>query len=251
MQRPKGRPKFVVFILHPFFMAIRYSLIENKLTADPDDYRGQVQHNSSVSIEEVIRKIARPGSTVTVAEALAFWEELSQAITTEVQGGNRFVSDLFVVSLGLTGIFNNAQDQFDPVRHQLRVRVAPGIRLRKAEQDLKVEQVRADTVQPMLDQVEDFTSDTTSDRLSKGGTVRLSGSRLKFAAADAQQGIFLIGPTGTETRVTRVLTNMPAELLFMVPATLANGQYRVVVRAKMASSNTLTSGELGSLLAVS
>lgn len=231
-------------------MAIKYSLIENKLTADPDDYRAQVQHSASVTIEDILGKIARPGSTVTTAEGLAFWEELSQAVIAEVQAGNRVVSDLFVVSLGLTGIFGNAQDQFDPTRHQLRVRVAPGIRLRKAEQGLRVEQVRADAVQPVLDQAEDFTSDTTSEQLSKGGTVRLAGSRLKFEATDSQQGIFLVAANGTETRVARVLTNKPSELLFMVPAGLANGQYRVVVRAKVSNSNTLSSGELGSLLAV-
>jgi hypothetical protein len=231
-------------------MAIRYSLIENKLTADPNDYRGQVQHNTSVTIEDVIRKIARPGSTITVAEALAFWEELSQAIVAEVQNGNRFVSDLFVVSLGLTGTFTSAQDQFDALRHHLRVRVAAGLRLRQAEQGLTVEQVRADAVQPVLDLAEDFTSDTTSERLSKGGTVRLTGSRLKFEAGDTQQGVFLIAANGTETRVARVLTNKPSELLFLVPASLVTGQYRVVVRAKLAGGLALRSGELGSPLVV-
>jgi hypothetical protein len=232
-------------------MAIKYALIENKLTADPSDYRGQVQHNNSVTIEEVMQKIARPGSTVTVAEALAFWEELSQAVLAELQQGNRVVSDLFVVGLGLTGTFNGAQDAFDPIRHQLRVRVSPGVRLRKAEQGLSVEQVRADTVQPHLDHLEDFSSDTTNDRLSKGSTARLTGDRLKFDPADLTQGIFLIPPGGAETRISRVLTNKPSELLFMVPASLVNGQYRVVVRAKVANSNRLSSGELDSLLTVS
>lgn len=232
-------------------MAIRYSLIENKLTAAPDDYRGQVQHNASVSIEEIMRKIARPGSTVTAAEGLAFWEELSQAVVTEVQAGNRVVSDLFVVSLGLTGTFDSGQDAFDTARHQLRVRVAPGLRLRKAEQGLSVEQVRADTVQPQPDQLHDFSSDTLNDRLTKGGTARLTGERLKLDPADATQGLFLVATNGTETHLPRLLTNKPSELLFMVPAGLANGQYRLVVRAKMANSNTLTSGELSSLLAVS
>lgn len=232
-------------------MAIKYSLIENKLTADPDDYRGQVQHNSSVTIEDVLQKIARPGSTVTAAEGLAFWEELSQAVVAELQAGNRVVSDLFVVSLGLTGTFNGAQDAFDTARHQLRVRVSPGIRLRKAEQGLSVEQVRADTVQPVLDQIEDFGTDTTNERLSKGGTARLTGSRLKFDPADTTQGIFLINPTGAETRIARVLTNKPSELLFLVPASLANGQYRVVVRAKPFGNQGIRAGELSSLLAIS
>ncbi|MBG8554377.1 DNA-binding domain-containing protein [Hymenobacter guriensis] len=232
-------------------MPIRYSLIENKLTAAPDDYRGQVQHNGSVTIEDILQKIARPGSTVTTAEGLAFWEELSQAVAAEIQAGNRVVSDLFVVSLGLTGTFDSAQDQFDAARHQLRVRVSPGIRLRRAEQGLTVEQVRADAVQPVLDQAEDFTSNTTNDKLSKGGTVRLTGSRLKFDAADTKQGIFLVAANGTETRMTRVLTNKPSELLFLVPTAQVAGQYRVVVRAKVDGGQVTKSGELDTVLAVS
>lgn len=231
-------------------MPIRYSLIENKLTADPNDYRGQVQHNASVTIEDLMRKIARPGSTVTAAEGLALWEELSQALIAEVQAGNRFVSDLFVVSLGMTGSFDSAQDVFDLARHQIRVRVAAGVRLRKAEQGLSVEQVRADVVQPLPDQLEDFGSDTTNDRLSKGGFARLTGERLKFDLADPTQGIFLVASNGTETRVTQVKTNRPGELLFGVPAALSAGQYRVVVRAKPNGNQNLRTGELDGLLTV-
>jgi hypothetical protein len=114
-------------------MAINYSLIENKLTTDPDDYRGWVQPNATVTIEEVAKKIALPGSAVTTAEALDFWEELSRAVVAEVQAGNRFLSDLFVVRLAMTGTFGSAQGQYDTTRHQLRVRVTPGARLHRPE----------------------------------------------------------------------------------------------------------------------
>ncbi|QIX61650.1 DUF4469 domain-containing protein [Hymenobacter sp. BT18] len=231
-------------------MPIRYALIENKLTTDPDDYRGRVQHNTTVTIEEVVQKIARPGSTVTAAEALAFWEELSQAVVAEVQAGNRFLSDLFVVSLTMTGTFDGAQDQFDPTRHQLRVRLAPGTRLRRAEQGLTVEQVRADSTLPLLEDLEDFTSDTRNEKLTKGGTARLTGERLKFDAKDAQQGVFLVASNGTATKVARVLTNMPGEQLFLVPATLAVGTYRVEVRNRAKNSTDMKTGSLGDTLTV-
>lgn len=143
-------------------MPIRYALIENKLTTDPNDYRGRVQHNATVTIEEVVQKIARPDSTVTAAEALAFWEELSQAVVAEVQAGNRFLSDLFVVSLVMTGTFDGAQDQFD------------GTRRRRAEQGLSVEQVRADSTLLQFEDMEDFSSDTHNDNCHQGGRLATS-----------------------------------------------------------------------------
>src|SRR6476620_8339531 len=114
-------------------MPVYYSLIDNKLTPDPNDFRGQIEHNRSVTIEEIIQAIARPGSTVTVAEGLAFWEELSQAIVQELDSGNRINSDLFQLGLGMTGVFTSATDGFDPVRHQVRICISPGTRLRKLE----------------------------------------------------------------------------------------------------------------------
>ena len=203
-----------------------------------------------MTVQDVVRKIARPGSTVTTAEALAFWEELSQAIVAEVQAGNRFVSDLFVVSLAMTGTFDSAQDQFDAARHQLRVRTAPGPRLRRAEQGLSVEQVRPNSTLPVLDEVEDFTSDTRSQQLTPGGTARLSGARLKHDPADPQQGIFLVAGDGTVTRVARVLTNLPSEQLFLVPAPLAPGLYHLEVRTRVRNSADLKAGRLAEALTV-
>ncbi len=232
-------------------MPIRYSLIENKLTADPNDLRGRVQHAATVTIQDVIQKIARPGSTVTVAEALAFWEELSQAIVNEVQAGNRFNSDLFSVSLGLEGTFDAPTDPFDPLRHALRIRTSPGVRLRKAERDLRVEQVRADPTLPILEDVEDFTTDARNDQLTPGGTARLTGDKLKFDPTDPEQGLFLVATNGTTTKIAKVKTNKPSEQLFVVPATVAAGAgYRLEVRAKNPGSTNLRVGALGTVVRV-
>ena len=181
-------------------MAVYYSLIDNKLTPDPNDFRGQIEHNRSVTIEEIIQGIARPGSTVTVAEGLAFWEELSQAIVQELDNGNRINSDLFNLGLGMTGVFDSATDGFDPGRHQVRVRISPGTRLRKVESSIRVERVQASKALPLPERLEDFSSDTMNDKLTPGGTARLIGDRLKFDPADTDSGIFLRKSTGATTR---------------------------------------------------
>lgn len=131
------------------------------------------------------------------------------------------------------------------------MRVAPGTRLRRAEQGLSEEQVRADSTLPQLKDLEDFTSDTHNEQLSKSGTARLTGERLKFDAGDAQQGIYLVANAGTETKATRVLTNMPSELLCMVPTTLAGGTYRLEVRNRAKNSTDMKTGSLGDTPTVS
>ena len=225
-------------------MAIRYALIENKLTPDPNDCRAQVQHNTSIGVEEIAAAIARPGSTVTKAEMLAFWEEFSTEVIRQLMLGNRVVLDLFVASVSVQGVFTSPDDTFDPARHTARIKLTPNTRLRKAEAGLHFEQVRASSSNPVLDHLEDFTTDATDGKLSKGGTARLSGQRLKFDPADAAQGLYFVAANGTATKVAKVKTNTPAELLFVVPATLTAGSYRLEVRAKYKGSDNLRVGPL-------
>lgn len=231
-------------------MPIPYSLVDNKLTTDPNDFRAQVEHNRSVTIEDLIRTISRPGSTVTVAEGLAFWEELSQAIMQQLDNGNRINSDLFQLSLGITGVFNSAADTFDPTRHHVRIRIKPGIRLRKMEPDIKAARVQATQALPEPERLEDFSSDTVNDKLTPGGTARLTGARLKFDPADTDAGIFLRKSTGAVTRVQRLMTNKPKELLFIVPAGLAAGNYQLLVRSRYKDTADLKEGALAATLTV-
>ncbi len=225
-------------------MAIRYSLVENKLTPDPNDMRAQVEHGASIGVEELAAAITRSGSTVTKAEMLAFWEEFSEEIIKQLLLGNRIVLDLFSVSISIEGVFNNGQDTFDPARHHGRIKVTPNTRLRNAEVDLKFEQVRATITGPVLDQVRDFKTKTTNGTLTGGGAARVMGSQLKVDMADPQQGVFLVAANGTATRVADLHDNLPAELLFTVPEGLARGAYRLEVRNTYKGGQSLRTAQL-------
>ena len=80
--------------------------------------------------------------------------------------------------------------------------------------------------------------------------VRLSRHRLKFEAADPQQGLFFLGTDGSTTRVAVVAKNTPRELIYLVPAELVAGQYRLELRAVF-DQNDLRSNLLGATLTVS
>lgn len=230
---------------------IPYSLIDNKLTADPNDLRAQVRITATVGINDLADAIVRPGSTVTKAEFLAMWEELSAEVERRVLRGESVVTDLFTVRTSLTGVWANAQDSFDPTRHHGRLRLGTGVRLRRAEAKLRFELERAqDQSVPVPDHLEDFGSETSNATLTKGGVVRLTGAKLKFDLADPDQGLYLVKSTGAATRVTKVLTNKPSELLFVVPASLTAGIYRLEVRTKHQNSTQLKTAALSTTLTV-
>ncbi len=68
-----------------------------------------------------------------------------------------------------------------------------------------------------------------------------------MAIWDAPSGAFSTG--GAETKVSAVQKNKPGQLVFLVPA-LADGYYRLEVRAQFSKDGEVRTGELEALLLV-
>ncbi len=231
--------------------AIPYSLVDNKLTSDPNDLRAQVRPVATIGIEELADRIVRPGSTVTKAEFLAMQEEFNAEALKAVLRGETVVTPLFIARATLTGVWTSDQDTFDPTRHHGQIRLSAGKRLRHAEAELEFKLERAqDQSAPLPERVEDFTSASINGTLTKGGVVRLTGSKLKYDPADPTQGVFLVKSTGAETRITNVKDNKPSAQLLLLPATLTAGTYRLEVRTKIKGSTQLKTATLGAPLTV-
>jgi hypothetical protein len=77
---------------------------------------------------------------------------------------------------------------------------------------------------------------------------QLTGYRLKFDSSDPNQGIFFIN--GNLTQVSIVGKNSPAELMFLVPASLTTGDYSLEIRSSM-GNGTVRTGVLAETLTVS
>ena len=82
-------------------------------------------------------------------------------------------------------------------------------------------------------EVKDVVSGKVNEVLTKGGVVQLVGSRLKFDAKDAVQGIFFVPETGEAVRATVIAENKPARLMAIIPAGLKAGTYYIEVRTKI------------------
>jgi hypothetical protein len=78
---------------------------------------------------------------------------------------------------------------------------------------------------------------------------RLHGHRLKFDPDDPTQGIFFVHSDHSETPVEVVGENLPAKLIFTVPA-LPAGDYRLTVRATVNGTTEVRSGTLDETLTV-
>ena len=193
------------------------------------------------------------GSTTTSADILAVLEDTIGACESMLLDGMRVnFGGLVELFPRMRGVFTSATDTYDPARHSLDVGANPGSRVRKTVRD-NATVVKEEAVKPAPNPIEyrDVGSDTTNDQLTPGNIGQLSGSRLKFDAAAADEGLyFLPVALGAETKVDTVQRNKPAQVVFLVPAGLVAGQYRLEVRVRISGGTELRTGRLDAVLTV-
>jgi len=232
-------------------MPIHYALFENNVTTDPDDYAAIVQLTASAGSDDLVQDIIDQGSTVGRPDILAVTAALKLACQRRLEQGQRVnyfgMMDFFP---RIKGVFNGPTDTFDPARHHIDVGANPGSELRDAVRtSATVEKVEALKPAPNPIEYRDVATGTTNDQVTPGNIGQLSGSRLKFDPAQADENIYFVATAGGETKVTLVQKNKPGQLVFLVPA-LVSGTYYVEVRARMGRGDATRELRMGRLDAV-
>ena len=224
-------------------MVIQYTLSENLLTPDPNDYKATVIANRTADMDAVIDRMVQSGSTITRADIVSVLEEFQAALESLLAEGASVVLPFTQYSCSIKGIFTGPTDSFSANRHQLCPVTAPGKRLRKLYQSgLPTEKITPAPATPQLLEYLDVSSNERNSILTPGGMGQILGTHLKVDPKDRQEGIFLIAEDGTESQISTLGQNKPASLIFLLPNALAAGEYTLEVRAKFSSQ--LRTGKL-------
>lgn len=233
-------------------MSLQFYLTPNHMTPTPDDYMAVTRSPQSYSIEDVYNQMTREGSTVTRAEALAAFEEITQVIINLVKQGHSVNTPLVNIASTISGVFNGDEDVFDPARHRVKLSVNPGNRLRKVAGEITTEKIPVAERKPTPVHFYDNASETQDEVITPSGGARITGSLLKMDEDDSGQGVFFIRTDdGTETRVeSSMIRNKPGELIFVTPE-LPAGEYRLEVRSQIPGTTQVRSGSLSFILTVS
>ena len=226
-------------------MPLRYGLVENLLTEDPDDYMAVTLDNPTMGVDQIIDRMISRGSTVTKAEALGTIEEFKQAVCDIVKDGNNVNTELFAVYPSVAGVFESENASFKHGKHGINLNLRAGKRLVDATRDLNVEKVEVDGAKPSLQSLADLKSDTVNEAMTVGQIVSLKGGMLKINTENPEAGVFLLDSEGIETKVSKIKKNKPSELLFFVPDDLTPGTYQVEVRTNLHKRKSLSTGRLG------
>ena len=148
-------------------------------------------------------------------------------------------------------MFTNANDSFTQRRHKVKASLSQGVLLRDALANVRVEKVTSSLPCPELKEFSDLGSQSTDSIITPSNIGTIVGEELKFNPDNNAEGIFLIDGDGNETAITSTATRTEGKLVFMIPAGLAAGSYKLQVRKAYTNSNTIRVGELNDDLSVS
>ncbi|MGQ1892050.1 DNA-binding domain-containing protein [Thermophagus sp. OGC60D27] len=220
-------------------MAVKYGLVENLLTDDPNDYRAVTTDNETDTEEDIVDDMVERGSTVTRPDILSVLEEYKASIRRRIAMGRNVNTPLFEAYHTISGVFNGLDDTFNRSRHKVKLSMNPGKVLKDAMSSVEVQRVDIDPATPDIQRVEDLRTHSINEEFSSGDIISIRGSNLKFDESDPDQGVFFIDDSGNATKATNVAKNKPSELLVFAPEGLS-GSYHIEVRAILPKRKTLT-----------
>lgn len=231
-------------------MAIKYYLQPNPITPDPNDQTARVQSTEVLNIDSIVKRILKRGTTVTEPDARAVillaFEEMIDAIVE----GYSVNTDLVNIRPSIQGVFASVNDSFDVSRHTIKASITAGNVLYAKMATATVEKIASSVVSPDIIDFNDVKTNT-STKATKGGIGVITGSELKFDATNVAEGIFFINTaTNAETQVTDIAMRTEGKLMFIIPASLAAGTYKVAVRKAYTQAKTIRSDAFETVLTV-
>ncbi|MCG8525973.1 MAG: DUF4469 domain-containing protein [Opitutales bacterium] len=211
---------------------LKYHLVPNPLTKNPQQYRAQVTGLKSYDTDAILELMLQRGSSLTKGDAKLALQIYTETITSILEDGGAVRTELFNAAPSITGNFSGPDDAFDETRHQTNINLRPGTALQDTEPHIQTEKRDSVGVGPIISSVDDVLSNTTNKTLTPGGVIKIHGGRLKVNTSRQDNGIFLIHTSSDETiHCTTLARNSPSQIITLLPTDLPSGTYRLQVRS--------------------
>jgi hypothetical protein len=220
-------------------MAIEYTLYENTLTTDPDDYYAKVTSTHLIDSDALVKQIQEQGSTVTPADTVAVLKNVFQMLGSALAKGERINLGFAIFSVSINGVFNGVDDGFDPSRHSVEVKVQATSELRTlVRNQAQIVKVRPAVLAPHILDYRDLGTGRRNSLLTPGNIGTIIGNMLRIDPGASDEGLYLINAVSSvEKKITMLQKNTASELVFLNPQTIQPGEYFFEVRNRFQSKD--------------
>jgi hypothetical protein len=212
---------------------LKFGLFKSHLTSDPNDHLAVLQKLEMIDEEDILKEIVTPGG-VTATQAMAVLTAWYGGIEKALKSGKGVKTKLIEIRPAIKGVFEGSDAKFEPTKHYVVFNVVVRDYLKEIARRLKVQKVRVGERAPMIRKFVDTISKRDDEVISNGKVGELSGKFLKCDPYDQEQGVFLIHPDGSESRISTFIHNTGKKLIFFTPENLIVGDEVVIeVRNKL------------------
>jgi hypothetical protein len=196
---------------------IDYVLEENLLTQDkPNDRRARVVNVHSYTEEDLAEAIAKRNIGISKPEALAMLEAASEIQLEWLASGDSINLRLVHFHPSIPGNYEEGEYPKEAV-----IKITPSKEAAEVAKKIHLRHVEA--VNPMrIDFINDVKSNTTNDKVTRGGTVKITGHNLKVVGDAPTVRAEFISVEDPEANYSipaqDIVINNPSELMVIAPA---------------------------------
>jgi hypothetical protein len=195
---------------------IDYVLEYNSLTKDkPNDRRARVVNQRSYTEEELSAAIAGRNIGISKPEALAMLEAEAEIIHEWIAGGNSINLKTAHYHPSIPGAYEEGEYPKEAV-----IRITPSKEISEIARTIPLRHVEP-VAQISIDFIHDVKSDTSNDKVTIGGTVKITGHNLKITGDKPGVGAEFISLEDPEAIYpipeVDIIINHPSELMVIAP----------------------------------
>jgi hypothetical protein len=213
-------------------------LYDNPLTPDPNDFTIRIATEKALDVHDVSKSATSRGGANMTPETMTNAVELwFKEMAFRACDGFPINTRWFTVQPNVKGVANSPNEKFNPAKHTLSFDFRQGSLMRKELQGVEVQILGVASSGLSIAQVTDIRTGSVNDLLTPGRNLRISGTRLRIAGENPENGVWFINlETQERTKVEEqdIATNNPSELMIIIPA-LTEGTYQLAVTTQLSS----------------
>ena len=212
------------------------------ITERKDDRSGRVVKTKSLKVDDLVKIAVIRRTDLNASTLRSSFELLCDVAEEQLANGASIDFVLAHLSLGVDGVFIGDNAKWDSAIHRLKVTATPTARLREFAKNVTAIVRGMASTGVFVNTVTDVVSGELNTRITPGGAINLTGSKMKIVGDNPACGISLTNDTdGTVTFIaaTAIAVNEPSKITFVAPATLPVGDYKLSITTQYSNSSTL------------
>lgn len=221
-----------------------FELVECALTTDiSNDFSANVVTMGSITNADIASSIAAERTDLR-EETIEMVLNLADAkINEKLCMGHTVVTGSAIFKPTISGTFIGETGEVDSATNRKKISITAASALRTELEDVTLSFTGTvkDYGGARIRKVTDSDSGLTDGTITPGGTIVISGTKIKCVGSDGTSaGVvrFINIETQEITEVTKLTVNKPSEVILIVPSTLATGTYTLQIETYYSSSGS-------------